>query len=160
MTGNGSSTLPRHAAEAGFTAAELMVVVGVIGLLAAISVASLVSFARASALRAGAEEMATVLHRARQLAIKDNTAVCVANAGARVQLRIASCGGLAWVGPGSDAGGFIRLANNITVVSPRDVMFTYLGTATPAGTYTVIHPQDGRSLRVNVALSGRVSIRP
>jgi prepilin-type N-terminal cleavage/methylation domain-containing protein len=147
--------------QAGFTVMELMVVIGLIGVIMAISFPFLLSYLRTSALRAGAEEMTTVLNRARQLAISDNTSMCVTNDGTRVQYRIGSCGGTIWTGPGTSGAGFIQLANDITVgPNGQNVVFTYLGTATTVGTYTVRNPRDGRTLSVVVTPSGRVSIAP
>jgi prepilin-type N-terminal cleavage/methylation domain-containing protein len=57
----------------GYTVAELTVVVAVIAIVAAISAPSFWAHARTAALRAGAEEMITVLNGARQLAIQTNT---------------------------------------------------------------------------------------
>ena len=147
--------------EAGFSLMELIVVIGVIAIIMAASAPFFLSFLRTSALRTGAEEMVTVLHRARHLAIRDNTSMCVTNDGTRVQYRIATCGGTVWTGPGTDAAGFIRLVNNITVGGPN-VVFTYIGTAPMAGTvtYTATNPQDLRTLSVIVTPSGRVSIGP
>jgi Tfp pilus assembly protein FimT len=146
--------------QAGFTTTELVVVVGVIGILMAISMPLLTSFLRTSALRAGAEEMATVLGQARQLAIKDNTSICVTNNGTTAQYLIGTCAGTVWTGPGTDAAGSIRLANNITV-SPTatTVVFTYIGLANPA-VFTVTDSQNGGTLLVSVAASGRISIGP
>ncbi len=146
--------------EAGYTVMELFVVIGLIGVLTAISTPFLLSYVRTSALRAGAEEMVTVLNRARHLAISNNRSMCVTNVGTRVQYRIGACGGVVWTGSGTDASGLIQLANNITVTGPQ-VMFTYIGTApTINGTYTVTNPQNGTTLGVVVAASGRVSITP
>ena len=103
--------------------------------------------------------MATVLNRARQLAIRDNTSMCVTNDGTRVQFRVATCGGTIWTGTGTDATGFIQLANSITA-SGQNVVFTYMGTATAAATYTVTNPRDGRTMRVAVTPAGRVSVGP
>jgi prepilin-type N-terminal cleavage/methylation domain-containing protein len=151
--------LPRLV-QGGFTAIELIVVVGVIGIIMAASAPFFLSFLRTSTLRAGAEEMSGVLSRARQLAIRDNISMCVTRTGSQLQYRIGSCGGAIWTGPGTDGAGFIQLANNITVASGPDVVFTYIGTATTAGTYTVANPQDSRTLSVIVAPSGRVSLGP
>jgi prepilin-type N-terminal cleavage/methylation domain-containing protein len=143
----------------GFTAIELLVVVAVIGIIMAASAPSLLSYLRTSRLRAGAEEMTTVLAQARQLAIKDATTMCVTNNGSRVQYRVGTCAGTVWTGPGTDSAGFIQLANNITVTAGQ-VTFSYIGTAPVAGTYTVADPHDGRTLSVVVASSGRISITP
>jgi prepilin-type N-terminal cleavage/methylation domain-containing protein len=146
--------------QAGFTAIELIVVVAVIGIVMAASAPFFLSFLRTSTLRAGAEEMTGVLNRARQLAIQDNTSMCVTRAGTQVQYRVGGCGGAVWTGPGTDSAGFIQLANNVTVASGPDVVFTYIGTATVAGTYTVASPQAEHTLSVIVAPSGRVSLGP
>jgi hypothetical protein len=104
--------------------------------------------------------MTGVLNRARQLAIRDNTSMCVSRLGTQVRYRIGGCGGTVWTGPGTDTAGLIQLSNNITVTNGPDAVFTYLGTANVAGTYTVANPQDGRTLSVTVAPSGRVSLGP
>src|ERR1044071_1385996 len=130
MTARRASRAPRWLTEAGFSATELIVVVGVIGIMMAASAPFFLSYLRTSTLRAGAEEMATVLNRARQLAIRDNTSLCVTNDGTRVQYHMATCAGTVWTGPGSDSAGFIQLSNDITVTSAQNVMFTYIGTAT------------------------------
>ncbi len=155
-----SSNWVRRLNQAGFTAAELIVVVGIIGIIMAASAPFFLSFLHTSTLRAGAEEMSGVLNRARQLAIRDNTSMCVQRSGSQVRYRAGSCAGTVWTGPGTDAAGLIQLSNNITVTNGPDALFTYLGTATASGTYTVTNPQDGRSLNVTVAPSGRVSLGP
>jgi MSHA pilin protein MshC len=155
-----SDSSRRRPNEAGFSMAELIVVVGVIGIIMAASAPFFLSYLRTSSVRAGAEEMASVLNRARQLAIRDNSSMCVTGDGTRAQYRVGSCGGAVWTGPGTDATGFIQLANGITVSSTQNVVFTYIGTATTAGSYTVSNPQGSGTLSVTVAPSGRVSIGP
>jgi Tfp pilus assembly protein FimT len=118
------------------------------------------SYLRTSALRSGAEEMATVLNRARQIAIRDNTSMCVTNNATSVQFHVATCGGTVWTGPGTDSSGVITLANAITVSSGQNIVFTYLGTASTAGAYTVTNPRDGRTMSVTVTAAGRVSVGP
>ena len=159
---NTASVIPlrRSSFSAGFTATELVVVVAVIGIIMAVALPAFFGFFRTAALRAGAEEMASALNRARQMAIRDNTNVCVTDAGGRLRFRFATCAGTVWTGPGTDAAGFIQLSNNVTVENGGTVTFSYIGTATPAIVYTVRNPQDGRTMSVNVAASGRVSIGP
>jgi prepilin-type N-terminal cleavage/methylation domain-containing protein len=158
-----SASRKRASAQAGFSATELVVVIAVVGILMAASAPFFISYLRTSALKAGAEQLASVLGQARQIAIRDNTSVCVmTNAGA-VRLRLGSCGGAVWTGPGTDAAGLIRLANQITVGPPAQVVtFTYIGTANVAipVPYIVTNPQDGSTLTVSVAPSGRISIGP
>ena len=144
---------------AGFSATELVVVVAVIGIIMAASAPTFFSYFRTAAVRAGAEEMSAVLNRARQLAIKDNTSMCVTNVENRVQYRVGTCAGAAWTGPGTDADGFMRLANDISMTS-GEVIFTYIGTVTAPTSYTVTNPPDGNTLTVNVTAAGRISIDP
>lgn len=140
---------------------ELVVVVAIIGIIMAVSTPVFLSYWRTSTLRAGAEELATILNSARQLAIKENTNVCVKRNGNRVRYHVSTCGGSAWTGVGTESNGDIRLANNVTVSSnTADVIFTYLGAAATAGTYTVTNPVDGRTMNVIVASTGRVRIGP
>jgi Tfp pilus assembly protein FimT len=141
---------------------ELVVVVAIVGLIMAVSTPVFLSYWRTSTLRAGAEELSAVLNNARQLAIKENTTVCVRRQGStRVRFHTPTCGGAAWTGVGTEANGDIRLANNVTVsADTADVIFTYLGAAAPGGTYTVRNPVDGRTMSVIVASTGRVRIGP
>jgi prepilin-type N-terminal cleavage/methylation domain-containing protein len=144
---------------AGFSAIELVVVVAVIGIIMAASAPTFFSYFRTAAVRAGAEEMSAVLNRARLLAIKDNTSMCVTNAGNRVRYFVGPCDGTVWTGPDTDAAGFIQLASNISMTTGQ-VTFTYIGTATAPASYTVTNPPDASSLTVNVTAAGRVSINP
>ncbi|HEX2441458.1 MAG TPA: GspH/FimT family protein [Methylomirabilota bacterium] len=140
--------------------AELVTVVAVIAVIMAAAAPFFLSYLRTSALRSGAEEMATVLNRARQIAIRDNTSMCVTNNATSVQFHVATCGGTVWTGPGTDSSGVITLANAITVSSGQNIVFTYLGTASTAGAYTVTNPRDGRTMSVTVTAAGRVSVGP
>jgi Tfp pilus assembly protein FimT len=140
---------------------ELVVVVAIVGIIMAVSTPVFLSYWRTSTLRAGAEELSAILNNARQLAIKENTTVCVQRQGNRVRFHLPTCGSAAWTGISTDANGDIRLANNVTVTSAStDVVFTYLGAASTPGTYVVRNPVDGRTLSVIVASTGRVRIGP
>src|SRR5438445_4401698 len=61
----------------GFTLSELLVVVGVIGVLAAAGVPYFIVYWQQSTLQAGAQELQTIVNRGRQLAISDNCNVTV-----------------------------------------------------------------------------------
>jgi Tfp pilus assembly protein FimT len=137
-----------------------VVTAGILGAAVAMTVPSFLSYWQVATLKAGAEELVTVLNSGRQLAIRENTGICVAQAGTRVRYLLGSCAGTVWTGPGTDADGWIRLANGVEITaSTAAVIFTYLGGATPAGTYTVTNPRNGDTLCVVVAASGRVRIQ-
>ena len=153
-------------APRGYTVTELTVVVAILAIVTAISVPSLWTYVQGATLRAGAEEMATVLNGARQLAIQMNTTVCVTNDGTRVQYRVDRCGGVAWTGAETDAAGNIQLANQVRVSGAPHLCFNYLGAGsmTPApcaanGTLTVRSSAGGTSLNVIVASTGRVRVQ-
>ena len=143
----------------GFTSAELIAVTAVIGLLFTAAMTS-GAWWRTSALRAGAEELKALLNAARQLAVAENTSVCVAGAGAGVQFLRGGCTGSAWTGPGSQAGGIIPLASQVSITASSPVVFTYLGAAVPAGSYTIVDARGDASVRVVVAASGRIAVVP
>jgi prepilin-type N-terminal cleavage/methylation domain-containing protein len=150
----------------GFTATELLVVVAILGTVASLSLPSLWTYIRTASLRAGAEEMVSVLNGARQLALRLNTTVCVTNDGTGAQYRVGSCRGAAWTGVGTDAEGTIRLASHLRVSGPPHLCFNYLGagSATPApcaanGTLTVTNPSGGATVSVIMATTGRVRIQ-
>lgn len=150
----------------GFTMTELVVVVAVLGIIAAASTASLWTYIRTAALRAGAEELVAVLNGARHLAIGTSTTVCVTNDGTHAQYRLGTCEGAAWTGVGTDANGNIGLANRLQVGGARHLCFNDLGagSATPApcaanGTLTVTNPSGGATVQVVMATTGRVRIQ-
>jgi Tfp pilus assembly protein FimT len=142
----------RQPSERGFSVAELIAIVAVVGVLFALGIPTFVSAWRASAVRAGAEEVATLLNGARQLALNRNEPVCVTLGAGTVQYRPGTCVAT----PVTQ----VRLASNVTVAVNQNLVFSYLGAGTPGTIYTVTNPQDGRTLSVNVSGSGRVSIGP
>jgi prepilin-type N-terminal cleavage/methylation domain-containing protein len=147
----------------GFSLAELLVVVGIIGVLAVAGAPYFIEYWQSQKLRAGAEELATIVNQGRQLAITNNTRTCVRRVGDRVRLiqgTATPCtSGTVWIGPGTDAAGDLTLTEGLQVsATTADVVFNYLGAATTTGTYTVRNPTNGRALFVKVASSGRVCI--
>ncbi len=153
-----------HAAKSdtrGGTLGELLLVVASIGVLAVLAAPALVSYWRTSSLQAGARELASSINLGRQLAISRSTTVCVEVAGTNVRLRTGGCDGTIWTGPGTDGSGLIRTSNprTLQVTTTAKVVFTNLGAASPAGTYTVRDPATNMTRTVVVAASGRVSVR-
>ena len=146
----------------GFALAELIVVLAIAGVLATLVAPTLWSYARTATLQAAARQLAASINLGRQIAISRNTTVCVEVATAsNIRLRTGGCGGEVWTGPGTDAAGSFALTDGVRVsAATANVVFTHLGTASTAGTYTVLNPSTNRSMRVIVALSGRITIGP
>jgi prepilin-type N-terminal cleavage/methylation domain-containing protein len=152
-------------APRGFSLAELLVVIGVLGLLTATGVPYFLTYWQSARLRGGAEELATLVNEGRQLAIRNNTFVCVERQTGsnviRYRVGNAGCTGATWTGAGSNSSGDIRLNDQIEVSNATaNVVFNYLGAATTPGTYTVRNPTDSRTLFIIVAPAGRVTICP
>jgi Tfp pilus assembly protein FimT len=145
----------------GFSLAELLVLIAVTAIITTVSVPAFVSYWRTAALQAGAQELATIVNRGRQLAIAKNGTVCVARSANKVRFLTGGCGGTVWTGPGTDGSGWFRLANDITISSSTaDVVFNFMGAGTTPGVYTVTNPINTASMHVTVSLAGRVTVGP
>jgi Tfp pilus assembly protein FimT len=131
----------------------------IVGVIAITTTPGLLTYWRGATTRAGAQELAAGLNRARQLAIAQNQSMCVEVVGGRYRYRAGGCAGTIWTGSGAAATGFFTLANNVTITSNANPVFDYLGAAAPAATFTVANPQGGVTLSVVVSASGRVQIQ-
>ncbi len=151
--------LPHGLSRDGFTVAELLVVMAIVGILVATAVPSMITYWRAATLKAGAEELAAGLNRARQVAISQSRNVCVEVVSNRYRYRLNDCAGTIWTVAGTDANGYYGMTNNIGVTTNQNPIFGYLGAANPGATFTVTNPQGGATRSVVVSVSGRVQIQ-
>lgn len=146
--------------QRGFGVIELVVVMGLMGILATLAVPNMLRHWQTSSLSAGASEFASVLNLARQLAITSNTSVCVERTGTNVQFRTVNCAGTLWADPRTtSANGVIQLSNGLQVGGATNAIFTSLGGASTTATYTVTDPRSTRSRSVVVASTGRVVVQ-
>lgn len=153
-------------AARGYTMAELVVVLAVVGVVVAFGIPTLSTYLRAAALRAGAEEAVSVLNGARQLAIQTNSTVCVTNDGTQAQYHVGGCTAAIWTGLGTDASGNIRMVNQLRIGGSNNLCFNHLGAGTPApspcvanGTLTVTSRDGGPALSVVMATTGRLRVQ-
>ena len=148
--------------ERGFTVAEVLLVVAIIGILAAMAIPVFSSYLRSAAVKAGAEELVAALNQARQLAIAQNRTIAVEfNAGAnQFRYLLDGNGATPWIGPGViDGQGWMRLANNMDINSVTATpQFFRLGNAL-GSTINLRSPDGSRWVDVVVAVSGRIQIR-
>lgn len=144
--------------QLGFTLAELMATVAVIGIISAAATPLFMTFLRASETRGASRELATLLHQARELAIVRNTNYTVQVDVPNNRLRFVDTLNAPWVGPGTDVQGFRRLANQARLVNvTANPTFNNLGTGN-SGTITVQDSRSSTSLNVRVSTSGRIRI--
>lgn len=149
----------------GYTLTELLVVVAVIAITIGVSIPTLWSYYRSAALRSAAEQTVSLLNGARQIAIRQNTTVCVTIDTTGMQYHVGTCGAAAYTGPGTDAAGYMRLDTGLTLSGTNNLCFSYLGAgiATPGpcvsnGTLTITRAQGG-TMSVTMATTGRIRIQ-
>jgi type IV fimbrial biogenesis protein FimT len=150
--------------ERGFTLMELMIVLALMAVMAVVAVPSLLSYYQSASLRAGAEHLASVMGRARHLAIRQNTSVCVERTGSNLRFRTTNavppdCNGTVFAGEGTDGAGIIQIANDLQVGGATNAIFTNAGGASTPATYSLTDPETGRSRNVVVTSTGRVTIQ-
>ena len=152
--------LSRARGRAGFTMAEVMVGIAVIGSLFTLAIPFFLSYYQAAAVRSASQQVIALLNQGRELAIQSNSTqgVCV-NLPSNTQMRFIQngCAGTVWTGPGTDAAGNINLPQGFTLGPATDVVFDYLGAAQPAVTYTMTNASSGTTLTIRVTVSGQVS---
>jgi prepilin-type N-terminal cleavage/methylation domain-containing protein len=145
--------------QRGFTLAELILVCAVIGILSVMAVPAFLRYYQAATLKASAQQVVTLVNQAREIAIKQNDSVCVKLPSATLMIyAVGGCTGSAWVGPGTDAAGNIKLPSAITMTASANPIFNYVGSALPIATYTLTNTQTNATLTVSVAASGRITI--
>jgi Tfp pilus assembly protein FimT len=139
----------------GYSVAELMVVVGIIGILGTLVPVS-VGYLRAATALEAARELQVALSRAKQLAVTTRTSICVQATGGGYRFLTGSCAGPVITFPEAGTGTF-RLSNGATVSAGPNPIFTPFGTVTGTGPFTITTP-GGTAATVTVAASGRITV--
>ena len=146
--------------EQGYTLAELLVVLAVIGIMAFIAVPFLLTYTSGATIDYGARELRSGLNRAKLMAVTTRQPVCVQPTADGYQFfQNTTCTGTPWSGTGTDANGVFRLSNNMTatLAAGANPVFNQFGVAVQTGTLRVTGPTGG-SMTVSVEASGRVRI--
>ena len=121
--------------QAGFSLAELSVILGVIGVLFALSLPTFISYYQTARVRGAAAEIATLVNQGRQLGHSaESKHLCAHQAGSGA---LPSQQHLHGARTGSarvpTANGDIPAPDGIDLTTTADPVFTYLGAAAPAG---------------------------
>jgi type IV fimbrial biogenesis protein FimT len=155
----------RVAAVGGFTLVELLVVIGLLVIVTAISAPFYLSYQRAQETNGAAREIMTSLNQARQLAITRSNSFSVeseVNPQNRLRLcagTVTPCpGGSVWIGPGTDGAGWAVLDNGARITQNPRITFSSLGAATATGTLRVQNSAATGCLDVVVSPSGRIRL--
>jgi Tfp pilus assembly protein FimT len=146
--------------QAGFSLAELTVLLAVIGVLFSLSLPAFISYYQSAQVRGAAADVVAYVNQGRQLAIQMNCSVSVGITTTTITYtRQGNCQtpGV-WTGVGTDAAGNIKAPDGITLAASATPVFNNLGAAAPAATLTVTHGSS--SLSVLVSASGRVTVGP
>jgi prepilin-type N-terminal cleavage/methylation domain-containing protein len=150
--------------QAGFTLLEIVLVVGIIGIITALATPMFLSYYQGAQLRVAAEQVVTFLNQGRQMAITQNGSICVhiepATTPTTMHYHQGTCAGTTWIGPGTTAAGDIPLPEGITATATASPIFNYLGGSSTGATWTIRLTPSNTSVNVVVALSGRVCITP
>ena len=143
----------------GYALSELVVVIGIIGIMGAAAVPWLLSALPGMTVTWGAREIQGSLMRAKMLAISTRQTMCVQVVSGGYQFVQGGCAGTVWTGPGTDSTGtFHPSPNSFTVTnSGASPIFTPFGNASQTGVLTVT-AQGGGSRTVSVTAPGRVTI--
>ena len=156
--------------SAGFTVAELLVLLAVVSILCAIGFPLYLSYARAQETDGAARTVVTALNEARQFAITRGISYTVetqTNPNNRMRLTCvvaagSPCTTAVYVGPGTDGSGWRTLENASQIVLGPSITFTSLG-APPVGTgavrFRVQNSTATGSLDVCVSPSGRIKVQ-
>jgi len=146
--------------QAGFSLAELTVLLAVVGALFSLSLPAFITYYQSAQVRGAAADVAAYVNQGRQLAIQLNCSVAVQITATTITYtKQANCQvpGV-WTGAGTDAAGNIPAPDGITLAASATPVFNNLGAAAPAATLTVAHGSS--SLSVLVSASGRVTVGP
>ena len=150
--------------QAGFTLVEIMLVVGIIGIITALATPMFLSYYQGAQLRTAAEQVVTFLNQGRQMAITQNGSICVhidsTTTPTTMHYHQGTCAGATWIGPGTTAAGDIRLPESITATATASPIFNYLGGSSTGATWRITLTPSNTSVNVVVAVSGRVCITP
>jgi Tfp pilus assembly protein FimT len=152
--------------SAGFTVAELLVLVAVISILSAIGFPLYLSFSRAQETDGAARTIVVSMNQARQLAVMRSVSFSVetqTNPNNRTRFcsgTVVPCpGGQVYTGAETDGTGWRRLENGSRITLGPTITFNSLGAATASGIVRVQNSSATGSLDVCVSPSGRIRVQ-
>jgi len=155
---NGSRARTRQGPDRnqGFTLAELLIALAVLGILTGAAIPLIASAARALTMKGAAREIQAALLEARALAVTTGQNICFKPVSGGFAYLTVSCTGTPWLGANTSRSGTFLLDENVTT-SGGAAIFTPFGTASQTTTITV-RATGGSTTTVTVKPSGQVTI--
>lgn len=158
----------RHSLNvSGFTLSELLVVVGITGIVAMTALPVFVNVLQTQQAKGAAQELVTLLNQTRQLAISTNSRYRVEIDLNNNRLRFARSmdGGATYypqIGAGTDSDGYRKLENQARIsavnINPPNFAFNPLGTGN-AGRIKIQDASSSSGLDVVVSSTGQITIQ-
>ena len=145
--------------EDGYSLAELLVVVAIVGIMAFLAVPFLTTYIASASVNYAAREVQGSLNRARLMAVATRQSVCVQIVAGGYQFVQGTCGGTVWKGPGTDGAGTFQMGAGLTLAqnSGASPIFNQFGTATQWGSFRVT-ASGAPQQTISVNAAGGVSI--
>jgi type II secretion system protein H len=148
----------RVRSEKGFSAAELLVGIAIIGIMAAIVVPWWLSYWPSATVQGAARDLQAGLTQAKMRAITTRQDICVQVAAGGYRFLQGGCGGGAWIGAGTAGNGWFSAPENVTFSSPASPVFTRFGTASNGPVVLRVTGPQNRTQTVTVLATGSVRI--
>lgn len=128
-----------------------------LGILTASATPLFIGYYQGARLKVAAETLATFLNQGRQLGIKENAGACVHRSSTTLHSYLGTA--VAGACPGAPVATLTMPAAITVTGSVNPITFDYLGAVIAPTSYLLTNAQDGRSLLVTVAITGRISIK-
>ena len=149
--------------EDGYTLAELLVVVAIIGIMALLAVPFLTTYIPSASVNYAAREVQGGLNRAKLLAVSTRCSIRVQIVAGGYQFvkgnTGGTCDGTIWTGPGTDGAGTFQMGAGLTLAqnSGQSPIFNQFGAAPQTGSFKVT-ASGGPQQTISVNAAGGVSI--
>lgn len=142
--------------EKGFSMIELMVVIGLIGILIAIAAPSILDYSQNLDYRTTARSIASILRQAKSQAIKDNLEqrVVISSAGYGIEAGNRAYDSTTW----GSASNIKTIPSSVLITSITTLRFTPKGTASSVGSVDIKDKTGKIRFTVKVESVGRISV--
>jgi type IV fimbrial biogenesis protein FimT len=143
----------------GFTLAEVLVTIGILGIMAAISIPSYISWLPRHRLQTSARQIYDDLNLAKMEAVRRNTNICITFSTANNNYRVfvdPDSNGVYASPPDTILKDNVALENSVKISNTTTIAFNNRGMAASIGNVNVTNPTG--TMRISVITTGNISI--